>query len=200
MSSDSSPRRDPAAAHRQTAAVFTEVVREISEEKWDTPSPVADWTARDVVRHLVEWSTGFLESNSEVRLQRGPAFGDDPAGAWENHRDAIQAILDDPDRSAMPVTSEPLGEMTVAEAIDAIYTDDIFMHTWDLAKATGQDVELDPHRCEQIASTPPEVEELMRASGQFGPRAPVDDGASPQDRMAAFIGRDPAWRPDTSRR
>ncbi|GAA4283748.1 maleylpyruvate isomerase family mycothiol-dependent enzyme [Brevibacterium daeguense] len=195
MNPDSSRRPEPAERHRQTAATFTEVVRAVPDERWDSPSPVAGWTARDVLRHLVEWSTGFIESSSEVRLNRGPGLDEDPAGAWEAHRDAIQAILDDPEQASAPVANEHLGEMTVAEAIDTIYTDDIFMHTWDLAKATGQDIALDPHRCEQIASAPPEVEELMRVSGQFGPRVPVSDDASPQDRMAAFIGRDPAWQP-----
>lgn len=28
----------------------------VAAEQWDAPSPVPDWRARDVVRHLVEWS------------------------------------------------------------------------------------------------------------------------------------------------
>jgi hypothetical protein len=43
------------------------------------------------------------------------------------------------------------------------------------------------------------IETLMRDSGQFGPRVPVPDDADPQARLLGFIGRDPAWRPETSR-
>ena len=39
------------------------------------------------------------------------------------------------------------------------------------------------------------IEELMRTSGQYGPRVAVPDDADEQDRMLGFIGRDPAWRP-----
>ena len=39
------------------------------------------------------------------------------------------------------------------------------------------------------------IDELLRTSGQYGPRVPVPDDAPAQDRMLGFIGRDPAWRP-----
>jgi hypothetical protein len=39
------------------------------------------------------------------------------------------------------------------------------------------------------------MEQLLRDSGQFGPAVPVAHGASAQDKLMAFIGRDPAWRP-----
>jgi hypothetical protein len=39
------------------------------------------------------------------------------------------------------------------------------------------------------------IEQLLRDSGQYGPAVPVADDASPQDKLAAFIGRDPAWQP-----
>jgi hypothetical protein len=39
------------------------------------------------------------------------------------------------------------------------------------------------------------MEQLLRDSGQFGVAVPVADDASPQDKLMAFIGRDPAWRP-----
>ena len=38
-----------------------------------TGSPVAEWTARDVVRHLVEWFPGFLAAAPASHCRRGPA-------------------------------------------------------------------------------------------------------------------------------
>ena len=43
------------------------------------------------------------------------------------------------------------------------------------------------------------IEELMRQSGQYGPRVPVPDDADPQTRLIGFIGRDPEWRAATPR-
>jgi len=40
------------------------------------------------------------------------------------------------------------------------------------------------------------MEELMRSSGQHGPRVAVADDARAQDQLLGFIGRDPGWRPE----
>ena len=37
------------------------------------------------------------------------------------------------------------------------------------------------------------MEEVIRASGQYGERVPVPEDADVQARMLGFIGRDPAW-------
>ena len=41
------------------------------------------------------------------------------------------------------------------------------------------------------------MEELIRASGQYGPAVPAPEDAPVQDRMIGFIGRDPYWKPDS---
>ncbi|MDR6118057.1 hypothetical protein QE370_001241 [Aeromicrobium sp. SORGH_AS981] len=69
------------------------------------------------------------------------------------------------------------------------------MHTWDLARASGQDVELDPDRCAAMLAGMQPIEDLLRGSGQYGPAVSVPDDASVQDRFVGFIGRDPAWAP-----
>ena len=66
----------PAERHRQVADLFTERVR--GTRSWDTPSPVAGWTARDVVRHLTGWFPGFLASGAGIELPRGPSADEDP--------------------------------------------------------------------------------------------------------------------------
>ena len=43
-----------------------------------------------------------------------------------------------------------IGEVPLAEAIDRFYTADVFMHTWDLARATGQDDTLDTEYCAEL--------------------------------------------------
>ena len=85
--------------------------------------------------------------------------------------------------------------MTLAAATDMIYTTDVFLHTWDLARATGQDDRMDPELCAGLVEGMVGMEELMRSSGQYGPRVPVPDDADPQTRLLGFIGRDPSWTP-----
>jgi uncharacterized protein (TIGR03086 family) len=182
----------PADRHRAVATVFTERVRGTAD--WDVPSPVPEWTAREVVRHLTTWFPGFL-SASGVELPAGPSVDDDPVAAWEHQTAAVQALLDDPESAGRTIANPHLGEMTVAGATDMIYTADVFMHTWDLARATGQDDRLDPGFSAALVDGMSGMEEAIRSSGQYGARVPVPDDADAQTRLLGFIGRDPEWKP-----
>jgi uncharacterized protein (TIGR03086 family) len=186
----SSPQADH---HRRIAERFTACVHGVGP-RWDDPTPVAEWTVRDIVRHLVEWLPAFLASGSDVRLAAVPSVDIDPVDTWEAHRAAVQAVLDDPATSAKVLTNPHLGEVPLPDAIDRFYTADVFMHTWDLARATGQDDTLDADTCAAMLEGMLSFEDAMRSSGQYGPRVNVPDDAPVQDRLIAFIGRNPNWR------
>ena len=59
----------------------------------------------------------------------------------------------------------------------------------------GQDDALDPGLAAELLAGMEPIDELLRSSGQYGRRVAVPDDAPVQDRLVAFIGRDPAWRP-----
>jgi uncharacterized protein (TIGR03086 family) len=184
---------DPAQRHRAVAGRFAEVIR--GTDDWAAPTPVTGWVARDVVGHLLGWLPGFLASGGEVRLAPGPPVEQDPRGAWAARASAVQALLEDPAAATGTFSDPHTGDLPLALAIDRFYTTDVFMHTWDLARASGQDAALDAEVCRELLAGMEPVEELMRSSGQYGPRVPVDGDAPVQDRLLGFIGRDPAWRP-----
>jgi uncharacterized protein (TIGR03086 family) len=184
-----------AERHRRIAGDFTDHVQRVTS--WEVPAPVAGWNARDVVAHLVTWLPAFLSAGG-VALPGSPPVADDPVAAWTTHADAVQALLDDPERAAAHYTHERVGSMPAGEAIDRFYTADVFMHTWDLARASGQDVALEPEFCSALLAGMEPMEEAMRSSGQYGPRVAVPPDADPATRLIGFIGRDPTWRPDTS--
>jgi len=183
---------EPAERHRAIAAGFSERVRAVTD--WDAPSPVPDWATRDVVRHLVEWFPSFLEHGAGVTLPRGPDADDDPVAAWQVHADGVQRLLDGPE-AATPFRHPMVGEMPLPDAVDRFYTSDVFMHTWDLARATGQDERLDPEFCAEMLAGMEPLAEMLYASGQYGPPVPVPDDADVQSRLLGFIGRDPGWQP-----
>ncbi|SFB13912.1 TIGR03086 family protein [Amycolatopsis marina] len=184
-----SASKSPAEQHAYDAAPFTELVESASAGDWARPSPVAEWTALDIVKHLVEWSRGFLQG-AGIEL---PALDveADPVAAWKQHVTDIQAILDEP--GGRVLSNPHTGDKPVDEAIDQFYTADIWMHTWDLAKALGHEPDLGQQRCRAALAAMEPMEQMLRDSGQFGSAVPVAADASPQDRLMAFIGRDPAW-------
>ena len=189
------PPPEPAAEHRRVAATFGERVRGVRDGGWDAPAPVAGWTARDVVRHLTEWFPSFLAAGSDVALPVGPSVDRDPVAAWEHHAAAVQRLLDAPETADTRFAHPRLPELPLAQAVSQFYTADVFMHTWDLARATGQDDRLDPETCRRLYEGMVPMEDVLRGSGQYGAAVPVPDDADWQTRMIGFIGRDPWWVP-----
>jgi len=177
--------------HRRIAGEFTKTVENTPPAAWDNPAPVEGWVARDVVRHLVEWFPAFLQGSIGVNLPAGPSVDDDPAGAWRVQTDAVQALLDDPSTEAREHDFPHIGTMSLGQATDMIYTADVFMHRWDLARATGQDETMDPDKCAEMLAGMLPMDEVLRQSGQYGPRVEVPDDADVQTKLLAFIGRTP---------
>lgn len=178
----------PADRHRRFADRFTRLTTGVTD--WDAPTPVAEWRARDIVDHLVTWFGAFLETGAGIRLEEPHT---DPARRWELRAQDVQALLDaPPDRS---FCHPRIGELPVDVAIDRFYTSDVFMHTWDLARASGQDDRLDSAVCAELLAGMEAMGETLRASGQYGHRVTVAPDADAQTRLIGFIGRDPVWKP-----
>jgi uncharacterized protein (TIGR03086 family) len=185
----------PLEEWREVGGAFTARVDAVDADAWDRPAPVAGWAARDVVRHLVEWFPAFLQAGSLHRLDVWTSVDEDPAGAWHELERGVTALLEDPATPGKVLSNRHIGDVPLDQAVSRFFTADVFMHTWDLARATGQDDELDPGRCAEILAGMEPIEEAMRASGQYGPRVEVPADADVQTRLLGFIGRDPDWRP-----
>ena len=107
------------------------------------------------------------------------------------HSDGVQALLNDPATPGKVLSNPHTGDVPLDQAIDRFYTADVFMHTWDLSRATGQDETLDKAKCAELLEGMLPIDDLLRKSGQYGPRVEVPDDADVQTRMLAFIGRTP---------
>jgi uncharacterized protein (TIGR03086 family) len=180
---------------RRVAEGLTLTIATVPDDAWDNPSPCEEWTARDVLAHLIDWlpGPGFLLGTFDVETRPLPAVADDPAEAWAAVRDAIQGGLDDPAVAQRIEDCGPPGQLSFEAAVDMTCTPDVLIHTWDLAQAAHVPVELDAaeiaRQAAGIVSLPPGVDEAMRASGHFGPRVEVPDDADALTRVLAFNGR-----------
>ncbi len=178
----------PQESHRRVAEGFTRRVEGADPSSWDDPAPVDGWRARDVVDHLVTWFPGFLEGGTGIVIPPGDAEAD-PVGAWAAQVEAIQGILDDPASADRVLTNPHIGEVPLPQAIERFYTADVFMHTWDLARATGQDETLDEDIARELYEGMLPIDEMLRQSGQYGAAVPVPDDADWQTKLLGFIGR-----------
>lgn len=177
--------------YRTVGAGMTRVVEAVPVDAWDNPAPCEGWVARDVIRHVVDWMPAFLAAASQARIPDGPAVDDDPVGAWRTLDDGIQAVLDDPQLATSEFDHPRAGRHSLEDAIAMFIMGDVLVHTWDVARATGVDETLDSGEVHRMLTGIEPYDEMLRASGQYGPRVPVPDDADEQTRLLAFVGRRP---------
>ena len=158
------------------------------------PPPSTGWTARDVVGHLVDWFPGFLAAGG-IDLPAGPAVATttrSPRGSTT----PTPSRRCSSERGDESFTHPYAGTHRLADAVDRFYTADVFMHSWDLARASGQEPRLDEDFAAPAArGHAARSRQMLRDSGQYGAAVPVPDDAPVVDRLMGFIGRDPAWQP-----
>ncbi|HUR47976.1 MAG TPA: TIGR03086 family metal-binding protein [Acidimicrobiales bacterium] len=183
-----------AERYRKIAGEFTQRVEAVPADAWDRPAPCEGWVARDVVRHLVEWGPSVLFENWNIERPETPPVDDDPAGAWRPINETLQRALDDP-AVATSERDTQMGTNTLENVTDMIFTSDVLVHTWDLARATGQDESLDAEAVSRMYAGMEPMDEVLRSSGHFGPRTDVADDADLQTKLIAFTGRNPNWKP-----
>jgi uncharacterized protein (TIGR03086 family) len=172
---------------RRLAGDFTDKVAAVPPDRWDSPSPCEDWTARDIVGHIIG-TYGMFEGMVGRELGDIPSVDDDPLVAWTAARDVIQGDLDDPERAAMEFDGFS-GRSTFERAVDRFVNFDLVVHSWDLARATSQDEQLDPADVRRVREQAAGFGDALRSPGVFGPEVEPPPGASEQDRMLAFLGR-----------
>ncbi len=183
-----------AERYRRRADQFEQKIAAVQPDQWGNQSPCEKWSARDVVDHLVAMHGYML-----MPVGRTLETADEPLMAFQRARAAVEAVLADPELSAQ-LCDTPAGQMTVAEQIDQVVSDDLVLHGWDLARATGQDETMDPVDVQRLwtstSAIPPDVMEKYRTPDAFGPgievfgtEIAVPDDAPLQDRLLGYIGR-----------
>jgi uncharacterized protein (TIGR03086 family) len=172
---------------RRLAGAFTDKVAAVPPDRWDSPSPCEDWTAREVVGHVVG-TYGMFQGMVGRDLGDIPSVDDDPLGAWTAARDVVQADLDDPERATQEFDGFA-GRNTFEGAVDRFACMDLIVHNWDLSRATGLDEQLDPADVQRVREDAKGFGDMLRSPGVCGPAIDPPPGASEQDKMLAFLGR-----------
>jgi uncharacterized protein (TIGR03086 family) len=173
----------------------------IRDDQLENPTPCPDYSVSDVLHHLDGLSAAFTLAARKEAPPGGSQPEVDGARLSPTWRAEIPAALDrlaaawtDPTAYDGLTMAGPIEMPASIAALVAL--DEVVVHGWDLASATGQPYAPDESvvlACLGFASSfepPPEA-----GAGPFGPPVPVPDSAPALARLAGATGRDPRWTP-----
>ncbi|MDT0347348.1 TIGR03086 family metal-binding protein [Streptomyces litchfieldiae] len=174
---------------------FGRRVRQVRAEQWDSPTPCADWSVRDLVGHVtVEhlWAPWLLKGAAldEVGDRfEGDVLGEDPVAAWESAAAASRGAAHRPGALDAPVHTS--AGLTPADEYLRQMTLDLAAHSWDLARGIEADDRLDPDLVALAYGYAETQVDGWQDMGIFAPPVPVSEAAPRQDRLVALLGRQP---------
>jgi uncharacterized protein (TIGR03086 family) len=124
--------------------------------------------------------------------------GDDHVASFRDSLARLSAAFSEAGFLGKPAPT-PDGEGTGA-VLAGMRFNELVIHSWDLAKATGQSTDLDHELAERVLASMRVSPLLARARGKGGPvgeqqpapageQQPAPAGATPADQLAAFMGR-----------
>ena len=121
-----------------------DVLRRVPAKRWNAPSPCEGWTAREVAGHLIgaiRWGTGLIAGEIGPPPDTPVRISGDVFTSWRSARRGLEAVI-------TPETLErrvrwPFGEQTVDRGL-GLFSLEVVIHTWDIARAAELDVVLDP--------------------------------------------------------
>ena len=164
----------------------------------DAPTPCADTPVAGLLDHLMGLSEGLRASAAKEPDHGAPkASADTLDPRWRTvlpkRLDALVAAWREP-AAGEGLTSAGGVQMPAAD-IAVVTLDELVLHSWDLARATGQPYEPEPADITTIMRFLESFGSTEGTPGLFGPAVPVRDDAPAFDRALGLSGRDPGWRP-----
>ena len=176
---------------RQARVIFGAVLENVTPDQMGLPTVNDDWDVRVLINHVVignQWSAANVRTGNAPRPSGDAIGGRDPREAYAESADAMMAAFEEPGALGRTVQM-PFGEMPAA-GLAGFRFNDLLSHSWDLAKATGQNTDLAPELCEIALTISRErLDGRDRAQTPFKNGFPVPADASAADRLAGYLGK-----------
>lgn len=180
------------------------VAANVTDDQLGAPTPCEGRSVGQLVQHLVGLTLTFRAAADK---DFGPLTDTSPDGdgGWPDvepgWREALASQV--PAMAAAWRNPEAWEGMTRAGGVDLpgqvgglVALDEIVLHGWDLASATGQPYDCDDATADACMTFVGGFEE-SGTPGLFGPSITLADGASAFERVLARSGRNPQWSQDS---
>lgn len=184
-------------------AAVAELVRSVPDGRLVAPTPCAAYALGDLIDHVGGSAVAFTGAALKVAHGDGSAPG--PSGDatrlgsdWRHriprHLTSLAEAWGRPE--AWEGMTEVGGIHLPGEVAGAFALNEVVVHGWDLAMASGQAYEPDAKALAVLVEFLGPFAEPERSAdreGLFGPVVSIHDGAPLLDRVLGLAGRDPAW-------
>ncbi|MFG2130151.1 TIGR03086 family metal-binding protein [Streptomyces sp. NPDC048751] len=172
----------------------------VRDEQLTDVTPCPGTAVRNMLGHLLGLAAAFRDAGRKdlgVTTDTSPtAAVPDIGPGW---REELPKVLDEladawRDPAAWTGMTRAGGFDMPGAVAGAVAVDELVIHAWDLARATGRPYEPDPAALEaSYAFLLASVDDPSRGE-IFGPVVPVPSDAPLLDRAVGLSGRDPGWR------
>ncbi|WP_073755511.1 TIGR03086 family metal-binding protein [Streptomyces sp. CB03234] len=173
----------------------------VADDRLDAPTPCPEYAVRELLAHLVGLAVAFRDAG---RKDFGPTTDTDPQAGLpvlgDDWRTALPRRLDEladawRAQGAWEGTTRAGGVTLPGEVAGMVALNEVLIHGWDLARATGQEYAPDQASLEASYALLAPTADDPDQRGPFGPPVPVPDDAPLLDRVIGLSGRCPDWRP-----
>ena len=195
--------------HEPATAAVTRLLDGIADHQLSGPTPCTDTPVAALLDHLMGLSLAFTWAARKSTAVEGAGRQPGPGTAKAEHLDPDwrgqlpKRLQDLADAWHDPAAWEGMteaGGLTMPGSVAAMVAlDEVVLHGWDLARATGQPYDCDPASTAvvlEFVTQAARPEQAPMREGLFGPVVEVPDDAPAFDRALGLAGRDPAWTPD----
>jgi len=173
----------------QAVHAFDAVVQRTDDSAWQNATPCEGWSALDLLEHQCAVLNGVtaVASSGQMAAPTPPADMSDPQAAWRETRNGVLTAID---QQGVLNQQGPFwfDAATVDDMIGIVMWDAV-THTWDLARAVGQDHGLeDPlvQACHEVVAP---MSAMLVETNRTGPVVAVADDAPVLHRYLGLVGR-----------
>jgi uncharacterized protein (TIGR03086 family) len=173
--------------YRSVAAGFSARLAGVGADQWSLPTPCTDWTVLDLAAHVIGTHRGVLCSLEGGKPDEVDKESD-LTPQWQRASQAIADALADKTKATTTVGGM-FGEQPFESLVGRLLCSDTLVHSWDLARATGQDEVLDPVAVVACHEFLAPIDDAIRRPGGFAPKIEPPSDADEQTRLLCFCGR-----------
>jgi uncharacterized protein (TIGR03086 family) len=191
-------KKNLSAEMAAASAEAARVVGNVPQNALDTPTPCGDWDLRTLLNHTILWTSYSAErrahGESVAEDLMNKDFTADPGFREDYAQQISKAVTAWSAPQAWEGDLNVMGDATPAADVGAMLLMETALHGWDVARATGQEFNVDDTTASALEDIVQAQAELFRKYQGFADAVEPPKNATAFERALTLSGRDPDWK------